>query len=220
MHLHIYTDGSQIKRPNCAPKTGYGFYIREWNIRVSRNLPDPKETNNRAELYAIAHVIETVIAELPSKKETPAYPTHVLIYTDSQYCLQVISKWILKPKTDITIDAPNADLIGRIRGTYKSCMEMVSIQFLKVQAHTALTDDDKIGNHIADELANGAASEGTCNKETPTFQFGKYKGMEVTIASASYIEWLMKEAEKETAWTKEKKIHTNIEEILDWWRRK
>lgn len=217
MHLHIYTDGSQIKQPRRAPKTGYGFYIREWNTRVSQSLPGVDETNNRAELTAIAHSLEWVAVELPGKEGTPAYPTRILIYTDSQYALQVIRKWVLFDN-DSVINAPNADIIARVRDGLRLCIRNVPVEFMKVQAHTALTDDDSIGNHIADELANSAA-EDCCRGQTvgiPDFRFGKYKGLPVTMASDSYFDWLQKELANDATWTKDVRIRANLRDIMEW----
>lgn len=219
MHLHIYTDGSQIKKPNTPPKTGYGFYIREWDVRKSQTLYGPNETNNRAELYAIADALETIVSNLPDKRSTPSYPSHVLIYTDSQYALQVIKKWILRPKEDIDIMAPNADLITRIRSGLAACKEHVPVEFIKVAAHGALSDDDAIGNFIADELANGAAQNSRDDIGTdgcPVFAFGKFKGMRVDIADGRYMDWLGNEWKQQTKWTQEGRIRDNIEAILRW----
>jgi ribonuclease HI len=214
MYLHIYTDGSQIKKPGQPTKTGYGFYIREWDLRLSQSMTGSGETNNRAELTAIIHAIETVVGEIDSKKGTPDYPHRVIVYTDSQYALQVIKKWIRNTKVDAEINAPNSDLLRKMREVLQKCEAFVPVEFHKVQAHTALTDDDAIGNHIADELANGAAMSSSSSR--PIFLFGKYKGMDVGVADSGYISWVRREMMNGSQWTKDTKTKANINEILDW----
>ena len=92
MVLRIYTDGSQIKRGKDV-RTGYAFVIPHWNIQVGRGLIGPGETNNRAELTAIAHALEEVYRNIVADSIKAIDAKELVLYTDSQYALQVMKKW-------------------------------------------------------------------------------------------------------------------------------
>ncbi len=150
-NLIIYTDGSCIrdgeaKRVYC----GYGFLIPELNIKVCEPLKDPKLTNNRAELRAILHAIETVDEE--SKKSR-----RLCIFTDSQYCKYIFQGTGARyEKTNFIKDGeevPNKDMII----TALSYIRKYEIVILKVRAHTNETDIHSKYNDLADKLANEGA---------------------------------------------------------------
>jgi ribonuclease HI len=93
MVLRVYTDGSQIKSNGRPSQTGYAFVIPKWNIQVAGNLQGRNETNNRAELTAIAHAMETIYHKVKEDEICAIDAKETAIYTDSQYALQVMKKW-------------------------------------------------------------------------------------------------------------------------------
>lgn len=91
-YLIVFTDGSSIgnnkKNKNCTASYAVVFpYHEELNMvkRIPKNEP---QTNIRAELYAIALAIEI------SNKIDPYYQKTLIIYTDSEFSINVITEWM------------------------------------------------------------------------------------------------------------------------------
>lgn len=147
--IFIYTDGSCIKLKT-GSKAGYGIYIPDKNIKVSKPLLNQKITNNRAELSAIIESVDYLDETDLHKK--------ICIFTDSQYCMYLFNGTGERYEKDNYKkdgkDVPNIDLIKKlliIKNKY-------NIVLLKVRAHTDKKDKHTIGNKIADKLANDGAS--------------------------------------------------------------
>ena len=105
MVLRIYTDGSQIKRGRTDIRTGYAFVIPTWSIQVARGLTGRNETNNRAELTAISHALETIHSEITGNSLRAIDAKEIVLYTDSQYALQVMKKWTKSAGVPFRIDS-------------------------------------------------------------------------------------------------------------------
>jgi ribonuclease HI len=156
--IFVYTDGSCIRLENTT-KAGYGIYIPEKNIQVSKPLLNQKATNNRAELTAIIDSIKYLDEDdLINKK--------ICIFTDSQYSMYIFNGTGERYEKDgykkDGVDVPNIDLIKKlleIKRTY-------NVKLLKVRAHTDKNDKHSIGNKIADKLATEGASEKNCNNNS------------------------------------------------------
>ena len=158
-NIFIYTDGSCIRAKKQLPKAGYGIYIPEKNIEISKPLLNQKITNNRAEMTAIIESIDYLDIEELTKK--------IIIFTDSQYCIYIFTGTGERYekngyKNNENIQVPNIDLIKKmleLKRTY-------NITLLKVRAHTDNEDKHSIGNSIADKLANIGAfmNEGDDNR--------------------------------------------------------
>ena len=146
-NIFIYTDGSCILAKKQLPKAGYGIYIPEKDIEISKPLINQKITNNRAEMTAIIESIDYLDIEELTKK--------IIIFTDSQYCIYIFTGTGERYekngyKNNENIQVPNIDLIKKmleLKRTY-------NITLLKVRAHTDNEDKHSIGNSIADKLAN------------------------------------------------------------------
>ncbi len=126
--IHIYTDGASKGNPG---PSGCGIYINYKDTKLYNSywLGDNK-TNNYAELTAIKLALSLI-----KNKSMP-----IIIYTDSQYCIGVLTKnW----KKNI-----NQKLIEEIERLIE---EFKYITFIKVKAHS--TNE---GNNMADQLANEA----------------------------------------------------------------
>ena len=146
-NIFIYTDGSCIRAKKQLPKGGYGIYIPEKDIEISKPLINQKITNNRAEMMAIIESFDYLNEEELTKK--------IIIFTDSQYCIYIFTGTGERYekndyKNNENIQVPNIDLIKKmleLKRTY-------NITLLKVRAHTDNEDKHSIGNSIADKLAN------------------------------------------------------------------
>jgi len=146
--IFIYTDGSCIRSNNIS-KAGFGIYIPEKNIQISKPLLNQKITNNRAELTSIIECVAHLDENDFNKK--------ICIFTDSQYSIYLFTGTGERYEKDgfknKGVDVPNIDLIKRLlelKRTY-------NIVLLKVRSHTDNKDEHSIGNKIADKLANDGA---------------------------------------------------------------
>lgn len=132
LHYVCYTDGSC---DNCSQtKAGGSAYIilKDGEITKIKNHGQLNTSNNRMELLAIISAVNSC----PSG-------AYVDVYTDSQYCILVLSK-DFKPKK-------NPDLYE----LYKKCAaHLAGVRFHWVKGH----DGNKY-NEMADELAYSAYCE-------------------------------------------------------------
>lgn len=129
LHYVCYTDGScDLLSANRAGGSAY-IVLKDGEVIKVKNHGQLNTTNNRMELLAIVSAVNSC--------PDGAY---VDVYTDSQYCIRVLSK-SYKPKM-------NADLYE----LYKKCAAHVAgVRFHWVKGHNG----DKY-NEMADELAYAA----------------------------------------------------------------
>lgn len=141
-----FTDGSFIKHLN---KCGYGVYFPNKEYKnISRRFKIEPLSNQRAELYAIYKAIKRV-----SKDDNKL---DIKIYTDSEYSINSLTKWINTWKTNnwkssTGKDVANQDLIKKIDKLMTE--HMGKIEFQHVRAHTGKKDELSINNDIVDKLA-------------------------------------------------------------------
>lgn len=143
--IFIYTDGSSIKFKNGINKAGYGIYIPQLNIKVSKPLLNQKQTNNRAELTSI---LETINYLKPSDliKE-------LIIITDSAYSMFIFDKTgenyeknnFMKDGKEVL----NKDLVIKALIMKRK----YNVQLVKIRAHTSKDDIHSKNNDIVDKLA-------------------------------------------------------------------
>ena len=149
--IEVYTDGS-FTPPN---KCGYGIYYGNILPSISRKFKGTEPSNNRAELQAIYVALIQIIKKVKTNK--------VIIYSDSNYCIQSITKWAKvweknKWKTAQNQDVKNQDIIKPIYNIYIKNKD--KIEFIHIGAHTGKQDKHSLSNEIADKLAK----EGACKK--------------------------------------------------------
>lgn len=152
--ITIYTDGA-CKRNG---KAGYGVHFPNKEFEDLGNPFTHKPiTNQRAELYAIYKALRTV------EKSDGKKFRNVHIYSDSQYGINSLTKWIsgwIKNDWKTANKKPvcNVDIIKKIHAIMEKYPG--KIRFTHVLAHTGRQDAHSIGNDMADKLANiGALGE-------------------------------------------------------------
>lgn len=130
--VHVYTDGACTGNPG---PMGIGVVCLDPALgtagrrEISAYLGEG--TNNIAELTAIARGLEDV-----------SRSRHVVVYTDSSYCIGVLAKgWKAKA---------NTDLIASMR---RQLGEFASVRFVKVQGHAGVPENER-----CDELARTAVA--------------------------------------------------------------
>lgn len=146
-HWVCYTDGSKIgESTNDGGPGGWGYHAQYGEQVVEKSAGYFKTTNNRMEILAVISFLE----ELQE-------PTKVTIYSDSQYTIDAITKWIygwIKNDWVTSQGQPvkNKDLFERLFKLIK----FHTVKMEKVLAHSGIE-----GNERADTLAKEAASNPT-----------------------------------------------------------
>ena len=140
----IYTDGACINNGKKNSKAGIGIYIENM-YNISERLIG-KQTNQRAELYAILKSLHIINIE--------DYKT-IIIYTDSEYSINCITKWIKNWIRNNWQDKKNKPVKNKdlIEPIYNICKKNSHIIFKHILAHTNKTDCHSLGNSKADMLA-------------------------------------------------------------------
>ncbi|GAA5843570.1 hypothetical protein JCM5353_007488 [Sporobolomyces roseus] len=157
-HRIVYSDGSSKGNGQKGAVAGSGvFWSHEPGANnLAERLPGPLQTNNRAEMYAVARILET----------DPHPEEPLQICTDSKYTMLVFTSYIASWKakgwrTSTGATPANGDLIRFIMSLIalrtihasSSSSTMANIKFKWVKGHA--TDE---GNKMADKLAcQGAA---------------------------------------------------------------
>jgi ribonuclease HI len=151
----VFTDGSCKNNGYRNSYGGIGIHFPNGELKdVSKIFRKGKCTNQRTELYAI------IIAILYIKKFFDLHDTSIVIYTDSKYSIQSITKWVNQWKkngwkTKNNQPVQNRELIEILDKYYSR----YKIKLKHVNAHTNKTDWKSIGNQIADELAVKASKK-------------------------------------------------------------
>ena len=147
-NIIIYTDGAckHNGSKNKNVRAGIGVHFSPNNkisikdISTKLNIDNP--TNNKAELLAILVALQEC-ERYNIKKD-------ILIYTDSQYSIDAITKWYDQWVINNTLDSKkNIDILKSI----KIYLQTIQVKFIHIRSHTNLQDEHSIGNNIADKLA-------------------------------------------------------------------
>ncbi|XPS67853.1 Ribonuclease H [Ascochyta lentis] len=144
----VYTDGSSLGNGRTGAVAGVGVYFGPNDKRnVSEPLRGSKQTNQRAELTAIARALDHV----PIDRD-------ILICTDSYYSIRCITEWSPRWlrngwKSSAGKDVENRDLVEPIVSRVcerEACKAKTKFQWIKGHANDP-------GNVAADQLAvNGS----------------------------------------------------------------
>ena len=145
--LYIYIDGSCRGNGSKNSKGGFGIVIFDEN----RNLIDAYQeqfenvTNNQMELKAFLKTFELLNTRYKNQQAT--------IYSDSAYCINILSSWIHKWsknnwKNSKNETIKNLDIISSLYEYYNINFFINQIYIIKVDGHKGM-----IGNELADALA-------------------------------------------------------------------
>lgn len=125
--IHVWTDGACSYNPGPA---GLGVVIIDGATRRELSEYLGEGTNNIAELTAILRGLE----------EVPDRTRPVVVYTDSQYSIDMLTKNYKAKK--------NGELILKLRAMTK---QFPHLQFVKVLGHSGIAENERV-----DALATGA----------------------------------------------------------------
>ena len=134
----VFTDGSCSHQGTTLAKSGSGIYFPVPNIRHSSRVIG-KQTNNRAELYAVILAVRFVneaflLLNLESKKNL-----NLEIHLDSTYVINGLENYK---------NYANKDLWKILKDLLLTSKDHLSLQWIKELAHSGIE-----GNEIADSLA-------------------------------------------------------------------
>ena len=157
---HIYTDGAAKSNGSTNAVAGFGCYFGENDERNYSGIVSGAQTNQRAELSALLHALNTVDKEFDTGLKNP-----YTILSDSKYSLSCINEWGDKwakngwKKSDGG-KIINLDLIKECIKKKNSINEkskqsgLLPIRFVHVPGHKGIH-----GNEQADLLANRGCNQ-------------------------------------------------------------
>jgi ribonuclease HI len=159
-------------------------------MSVSLKVPsDQPQTNQRAELSAIHQ--STLVLE-----ENGCYDEDVVIYTDSDYSINCLTKWIngwvaRGWKTSVGGDVLHRDLI---EDTSKRLAKFKSYRFVHVRSHTGAEDDLSRNNDVVDRMARATIDDSVREVPVPAedvlFEGCPLRLMGSPVSQASIVTWM------------------------------
>jgi ribonuclease HI len=155
MNVIIFTDGSC--KGSKEKKAGYGVYFPNHKYKIIKTLSGNKITNQVAELTACIKGIEKILSNIHFNK--------IIIYTDSMYTINSITKWANTWKNNNWKKSNNEEILNKklIKTLYYYYCNL-NIEFKHIRAHKNEPNDKNsqeyklwYGNYMADKYANEGA---------------------------------------------------------------
>jgi len=144
----IYTDGACSNNGKSNAKCSIGIHFSDKNdIKIkdtSKLLNVSVPTNNIAELTAVKEALLLV-----KKYNITSY---IHIHTDSEYSINILTKWFPKWTDKEKSKKKNIPLIEEIYQLYQE----TPVYLHHIKAHTNKNDEHSLGNDKADKLATNA----------------------------------------------------------------
>jgi ribonuclease HI len=189
--MRVFTDGACTGNGRPGAKAGYAVWFPEMRqLSCSHRLSDTEpQTNQRAELSAI-HRASVLLDEGGYHDED------VVIYTDSEYAMNCLTKWLVgwasrNWKTTEGKDVLHQDLI---RDTSSRLAKFKSHRFIHVRAHTGGEDDLSRQNDIVDKMARGTIDDTVRVVEPPAMDDilpgCPLRLMGPPVTQSDLVEWL------------------------------
>tara|TARA_B110000902_G_scaffold266116_1_gene352595 strand:- start:1892 stop:2431 length:540 start_codon:yes stop_codon:yes gene_type:complete len=162
----IFTDGSTLNnqaKDKSKARAGVGVFFGnkdKRNISFSLNKTKYKKTNQVAEILAIIMAIEAVIiTQYIGKKK-------IVIYSDSMYCINIITKWAKNWEKNDWRKSNNKTVenLNLVKKMYYLAVNL-NVRMVHVRAHKSEPNKDSkeyfkwFGNMMADKLATKASSK-------------------------------------------------------------
>jgi ribonuclease HI len=189
--MRVFTDGACSNNGRPGAKAGYAVWFPDHtSLSESARIPEGQsQTNQRAELSAIARA--AVVLD-----EKGFHDVDVVIYTDSEYSVSCLTKWL--PgwvargwKTSAGGDVLHRDLIEE---TSRRLSKFKSHRFVHVRSHTGGTDDLSKNNDVVDRMARATIDETV--RETPVaatdvlFEGCPLQLMGAPVSQSAILTWM------------------------------
>lgn len=161
----VYTDGSCIGNGQIGSRAGIGiFFPGNKDFNISEPLAMPPNTNNRAEMYA---VVKCLLIIMTNREYFDRFYTRkIMIHTDSQFTICVLTQWLPKwkkygYKRSNKKPIKNQDLVMLLDNTVEQAKSQgYTVEFKHVRAHCREPSDKQSQewiewhcNDAADRLA-------------------------------------------------------------------
>ena len=154
--MRVFTDGACSANGRPGAKAGYAVWFPDnQSLNVSARIPTGEpQTNQRAELAAI-HRAVVVLEERGFRDED------LIVYTDSDYCINCLTKWITGWVSRGWKTAAGGDVLHRdlIQDTSSRLAKFKSYRFVHVRSHTGAEDDLSRNNDIVDRMARATVDD-------------------------------------------------------------
>ena len=154
--MRVFTDGACSHNGRRDAKAGYAVWFPDAkDLSESARVPaDQSQTNQRAELSAI----HRAVVILDSKGY---HDEDIKIYTDSQYGIDCLTKWISGWVSRGWKTAAGGDVLHKdlIQATSALLSKFKSHRFIHVRAHTGNEDDLSKNNDVVDRMARATIDD-------------------------------------------------------------
>lgn len=189
--MRVFTDGACSSNGRPGAKAGFAVWFPDHqSMSMSMKVPaDQAQTNQRAELSAIHQ--STLILE-----ENGFHDEDIIIYTDSDYSINCLTKWITGWvargwKTSAGGDVLHRDLI---ESTSKRLAKFKSYRFVHVRSHTGGEDDLSKNNDIVDRMARATIDDSVSVAPPPAedvlFEGCPLQLMGAPVSQAVLLNWM------------------------------
>jgi len=155
--IDIFCDGACVNNGRRGARGGFGMMARCDGVEIAALAEplraDEPQTNQRAELRGLRAALQFAESTVGSGATT------IRIYTDSEYAINCLTKWIVGWKRSGWRRATGEPVLHRdlLEPLYDSWTALRGIAFLHhVASHTGRSDPISLGNTRADELARSA----------------------------------------------------------------
>jgi ribonuclease HI len=196
--MRVFTDGACSSNGRPGAKAGYAVWFPEHKaMSMSQKLPpDQPQTNQRAEMAAIHQ--STLILE-----ENGFHDEDIVIYTDSDYSMNCLTKWIPGWVSRGWKTAEGRDVLHRdlIEDTSKRLAKFKSYRFVHVRSHTGGEDDLSRNNDIVDRMARGTIDPSvsvapTLAAEDILFEGCPLRLMGSPVSQSALVAWMRSNLDK------------------------
>ena len=152
--LYIYTDGSCPGNGKDGCQGGIGVYFRDSNYKDISEPWNDHPTNQKMELIAIQKALEKVYPDQDKY-------TSIQLYTDSQYSIDCVTKYISHWIKNNWINSKHEPVKNKeiIQSIYELKIQFKNLSLNHINSHTRKQDQHSLGNERADQLAFKAATK-------------------------------------------------------------
>lgn len=161
MEIELYVDGACRGNGTIfKPQAGIGnvLLLPKEKIYHKEKLDFQPNTNNKAEIYAIIRGLEK-LKEFYNYQQEKFAKDKLIIYSDSAYTINGITKWIKGWRVNNWINSKkepvkNKELWQELDNLVRELDDYFDIKFIKVKGHAG-----NQWNEVCDKLANEAMDD-------------------------------------------------------------
>lgn len=195
--MRVFTDGACSSNGRPDAKAGYAVWFPEHkSMSMSARVPDNQpQTNQRAELSGI-HRASLLL------EENGFHDEDIVIYTDSDYSINCLTKWITGWVSRGWKTSAGGDVLHRdlIEDTSKRLAKFKSYRFVHVRSHTGGEDDLSKNNDIVDRMARGTIDHSvqvvTTSVEDEIFEGCPLRLMGAPVSQSTLVTWVRENLNK------------------------